>query len=366
MLGLLKNIVTYSKRFFGWVFATNKRKMTFWLIAALLGVWQVSSFLSPDWELEVETPQKSSVTESVIAAGEVSAEKFAELTFLATENISEIFVEDGAQVKKGELIARLDTTSLYQSYLSAEAELKDKQATLDRVYDDLKGKETSESFTEKETRVSAETSKDKAYRAFVIAQKNLANASLNAPFDGIVNYNLGTSLGELSLTTKPTFTIVDPTTIYFEAEVGELEVSKIRPGTKVEITLDAFSDRTFEEEVLSVGFVSVTTSTGGTAYRVKTGLEKDGEVLRPGMNGDAEFVLSEKEDVLLVPLTAIVEEEDETYLWVIRNGLAKKVQVETGISSINEIEIVSGLEGAEKVIIRPPQDIAENDRVKVI
>jgi len=344
----------------------NPKKLIFLLLVTLLAFTGFRKLTKFDFESEVYVVKPQLLKESITASGSVSAEKLAELTFLASENISEILVEDGQEVKKGDIIARLNTVSLYQSYLQAEADLRDKQATLDRVYDDLKGKDETETFPEKETRISAETNKDKAYRAFVIAEKNLGNATLRAPFDGVVNYTEKTSVGKLSSAASPTFIIVDPKTIYFEAEVNELDITKLKKGTNTEIILDAFPDKTFSQEVKSINFISSTTSTGGTAYKVKISLpENPGNIIRIGMNGDAEFITAERDGVLTIPQSALFEDE-ENIVWVIEKGRAVSKIVETGISSIDHIEVIGGLSEGETVILNPPFDIKKGSRVKIL
>ena len=355
-----------ENRLLKWVLATRRRKVAFLVVIALFAFLRVNSARKPDWELEVVEIKDEQFIESVSASGEIKAEKFTELTFLSSENIKEILVSDGTKVKKGDLIAKLDSLSLYQSYLQAEADLRNKQATVDRVYDDLKDKDSTETFTERETRTSAEVAKDKAFRAFVIAQKNLTNASLRAPFDGIVNYNEGASIGTYSSPLSSKFSLVDPKTVYFEAEVNEIDIIKITPETKVKIELDAYPGDTFEQQIKSISFVSTITSTGGTAYKVKTSLpENFDNKFRLGMNGDVSFIVSSKQGVLVVPITAIVDEDEKSYAWVINsNKKAKKVEVVTGASSVDDIEITSGLESGDLVIVRPPSKIKEGDRVK--
>ena len=83
------------------------------------------------------------------------------------------------------------------------------------------------------------------------------------------------------------------------------------------------------------------------------------------MNGDVDIVISEKDNVLLVPITATIEENSKTFVWVEDEGRAKKVEVTTGSSSIDDIEITSGLTEGTKVITRPPSSIQKGTRLKV-
>lgn len=318
-------------------------------------------------EVEAAQPARQDIRESVSASGEVRARKYSELLFSSTGELDDIFVEKGDIVKKGEKIARLDTTKTYQSYLQAEASLRSAQATLDRVYDEVKGHEDDESFEQRETRTAAEAAKDKAYRAFVIASENLADNILRAPFDGVVADVPNTITEGSYLTSTNKFTVLDPETMYFEVAVSEVEVPKLKVGQEVSVEIDAFENYPVRGQITYIGYTSVTTSTGGTAYPVEVELPQAIEKqLRVGMNGDAEFVIRQKDSVLTLPLTAIVEDDGGDFVWVVRNGKAKKTNVKTGISSINDIEIMEGLSGDETVIERPPAEIEEGTSVKIM
>lgn len=351
-----------------WILKTKPRRIIFFITITVVLLMWINSVRKVDWELEVVEVKNTKISETVTASGEVKAEKFTELTFLSSENVKEIIVADGAEVKKGDLIAKLDSTSLYQSYLQAEADLRDKQVTLERVYDQVKGHEKDESYSQKESRTSAEVAKDKAYRAFVIAQKNLGNTNLRAPYDGFVFYGEGSSIGTYSSPASSKFTIVDPKTTYFEAEVNEIDIINIKPEIDVIIELDAFPDQKFTQQIKVISFVSMTTSTGGTAYSVKTTLPENLEnKFRIGMNGDANFIVSSKHDVLALPATSVVEEEGKSYVWTINSGnRAYKTEVVTGISSTDDFEIISGLTGGDLVIVRPPAKIKEADKIKIL
>jgi multidrug resistance efflux pump len=93
--------------------------------------------------------------------------------------------------KKIRVIAKLDTTALFAAYKQADASLRASQAALNYTYDTLQGKENTESFSEISTRTAAETTKDKAYWAFVAASKALEGAYIKAPFDGILTQSTG-------------------------------------------------------------------------------------------------------------------------------------------------------------------------------
>lgn len=346
----------------------SRKRIIILTIVFLVLFFVIRNATKPKFEVDLEVVKKEQFTESIIASGEVVADEAIELNFETAGTVAEIGVKLGDAVKKGDLIARLDTTNLYSAYLSAEADLRAKQATLDSVYDGLQGKKTTETYAEIDTRTTAETNRDKSYRAFVIAQRNLAGATLKAPFDGIVaSVPEGLSVGtNVALPSSYQFSVVNPETIYFLAEASEIDIPKLTSNQKVKITLDAYPNEVFEGKVEGMGFKSITTSTGGRAFQVRTTLPaQDSLKFRVGMSGDAEFIVSEKPSQLVVPQIAVVEKDGKSFVWVVERRRVKKAKIETRASSIDDVEVLSGVDEGETVIIRPPSDLEEGDRVKV-
>jgi RND family efflux transporter MFP subunit len=338
------------------------------VIIALLVYWRYSAYQNGGIEVETAKVGYGKLVESVDASGEVAADKAANLAFQTAGEVEELNFKEGDEVKKGDIIAKLDTTILYDSYLTAEATLRAAQASLDSVYDQVQGHENDETFAQRSTRTTAETTKDKAYWAFVTASKNLNGAYIKAPFDGILTQvpdNIYPG-AYVSVPTTATFQVTGPETTYFQAEVNEADIYKFTSGAKADITLDAYPDEILGGQVYGLNFVSVTTSTGGTAYKVQITLPENKDLkYKVGMNGDAEVILTQKDHVLTIPINATVEEGDKTYVWIVENKHTKKAEVETGISSTNDIEVVSGLSENGIVVVRPPNEIQEGSKVKI-
>lgn len=337
------------------------------IIITLMVYWRWSAIKNGGLEVDTAVVTRDTLVESISASGEIKAENSANIAFQTAGEVTEVNYKEGDRVEKGDIIAKLDTTNLYNNYLIADAGLRAAQATLNRVYDDVQGHENDESFSQIETRTAAETNKDKAYWAFVSAKKNLEGAYITAPFDGILT-QAPTNIvpgAVISLPSGAVFQVVGPETTFFEAQVSEVDIVKLVSGANATIEIDAFPDKVFKGKVTGFNYASTTTSTGGTAYNVRISLPEDENIpFMIGMNGDADIILSEKENLLLAPINSIVEEDDKEYVWLDDNSKASKVEVITGASSINDVEIISGLSEGDTIIIRPPKNIEEGTRVK--
>lgn len=300
-------------------------------------------------DVEQTEVKKGTVREELILSGEVVADEHADLLFQSSGELDYIGVSEGDEVKKGQVLARLDTTVLYQSLQIADANLRSTAAALDVVYDDLQGKEDSETYEEKSTRTTSEAAKDAAVFAHIQAQKNLANATLRAPFDGIVTTVSNPFTDFNFIYTQSQIEIVNPQTIYFEVTADQSEVIDLYLGQKVILILDSYTDEEFEG---TIAYIAFTPKSGevGALYRVKVTLtqeEFDINKFRIGMTGDAKFVLSEKDDVLYLPSDFVNADSTGDY---VRKGKANnKVYVEVGLEGEEKIEIVGDIKEGDIV-----------------
>jgi len=329
----------------------KRKKLLLGLIVVFIfGFFLLRKYLFPSKDgFEEGRIEKGTVREELILSGEIKAEEHAKLSFLSSGELDLVSVTEGEAVKKGQNLARLDTTILYQAYLSADADLRRYDASKDKTYDDVQGHKSDETYAQIETRTITETNRDKAYNAYVAAQKNLANATLRAPFDGIVTSITHPFTGVNTSLTESQIELVNRDTIYFEVSADQSEVMEISQGQKVIVVLDSLSDKEYEGKV---DYVSLTPKAGevGAVYRVKVVLSEnleDADNFRIGMTGDAKFILSQNEDVLFVPTRFINSDLNGRFV-----NLGK---------TNNKVYIETGLEGEERTEVKG--DIKEGDTV---
>ncbi len=343
---------------------TKKNLIVVLIIVGLFVGWKLIFGRKKPYLIESYTVQKGEFVQNLSASGKVKAAQEASLAFQTSGQISWVGVKTGDPVKKGQYLAKLDTVVLNSAYMQALAGLRSAEATVEKIHDDVKGHSADETFTQKQTRTIAEVAKDSAYEAVIIAKKSLTNATLVSPLTGLVTAVSDNLIAGTNVVVGTTMvTVANPETVYFESEVNESEVVKLKEGQQVIIKIDAFPGKEFAGEVISIGFKSIITSTGGTAYQVKMSLPKDIAVFfRLGMKGDTNFILGRIEGVLKVPASAVVENNGKNYVWVINGGnKAERKEVEIGETSINETEIKSGIDAGEKVIVLPPDGLKNGD-----
>lgn len=324
-----------------YILFSTRRRTVITIIAVIAIVVFLKFFVfKPKVEVKTANVEIGLVSEDLILSGQIEADEHANLSFQTSGELAYLGVKEGQEVKKGDVLAKLDTTVLYQSYLQAEADLRRYQATLNNTYDQLQGHDSDESYTQIETRTAAEVNKDKAYRAFVAAQKNLSNATLKAPFSGLISSVNYPFTGVNTIFSQPQIEIFNPKTVYFEVSADQTEVTKVAEGQKVKISLDSYSEQDLPG---IVGFVGSTPKAGevGAVYRIKVLFVSnmdDYRKFKVGMTGDASFVAKEVENVLYVPSEFIKADANGRYLLV--GSPKNKVYVNVGLEGEERVEII--------------------------
>lgn len=324
----------------------NKLGKWFWviIIVLVLGVGGFFLFRSKSQNGSVTTTvQKGEVQEELILTGSIKADKHVVLYFPTGGKIAGVYVKEGEWVKQGRALTALDRTILNSTYQQALNTLKSYQATAENVVDSVKDHKGDETFAQKATRTTAEVNRDNAYDAVKAAEYNLKNATLYAPFEGVITSLPFPSPGVNVNITDSQVELLDPASIYFEVEADQSEVINIKDKQTVEIILDSYRDKSFSG---TVSFVSYTPKAdeAGTVYKVKVELDSAQmkELLpRIGMSGDAKFVLSKKSDVLFVPNRFVNSDKEGKYVNL--GGKDKKVRVTVGVEGEDRVEITSGV-----------------------
>ena len=283
--------------------------------------------------------KKGEVRQELVLTGKIDATEHANLSFETSGKLIYIGVKEGERVKRGTLLGKLDTTTLNAAYQTALNNLRRYDATIDNVYDSLQNHEADETFSQRDTRTSAEVAKDNAYEAVIIAERNLKGASLYAPFDGLVTSISNPFSGSFVMSTQPQFEIVNPDTIYFGVTADQTEVVSLKEGVEVLITLDSFPEKEIRGTVSRVDFSSDSAEVG-VVYGVQVVLPELSEIdYRLGMTGDAIFVLESKDEALWAPAGFVKSDKEGQYLLTQKGD--KKIYVKLGLEGVDRVEIIS-------------------------
>ncbi len=319
-----------------------------WAIAIVVVIVILAAVFSGSGKKEIisTTVQKGRVSQELVLSGQVEAENHAVLYFPTSGKIAWVGISEGDIVKKWQGLMSLDKTTLNAAYQQALNNYRNYQASAENVLDTVKNHETDEDYSTRATRTAAEVARDNAYDAIIAAEYNLNNATLTAPFDGVVSYLAHPFAGINIMVTEPQVEIVDPNSYYFAVNADQEEVLGISIGQEVVIKLDSYD----KELTGKVVFVGLTPKSGETSivYELKVDFDdlKD-TIFRVGMTGDALFILDQKDDALYVPSRFVNTDKDGKYVFL--GSKKNKVYIETGIEGEENIEILSGVEEGDEL-----------------
>jgi len=160
------------------------------------------------------------------------------------------------------------------------------------------------------------------------------------------------------------FQIVDLQDMKVMAQVEETDVPNVQEGQSVEIYLDAYPDVTFSGKVTQVGVRSQTGSSGTTIFPVVVQMDRTEIPLRLGYNATVDIKVLSKTDVIAVPITAMLEEDGTDYVYVVEEGKAYRREIDTGDRTEEWLEVVSGLDEGERIVVEGVGKVKEGQKVE--
>lgn len=299
--------------------------------------------------LQTVKPVKGEIVSSVFASGKTKAEKEASLSFGSTGRIVYLPISKNQEVKNGQAIVSLDKKELEASFRQAQQDFVAAKAASDQYYDS--NRNATESYDEKIRRTALDATQNKAYDQMIKAKESLNNSTLYSPFDGIVTaVNAQINEWKSVFDQKPVAVIVDPSTIYFEAEIEEEDIGKIKAGQAALVTLDAYPGRQFEAKVSELDKRTIVKENGDTILAVKLVFTSSFQPMI-GLNGDVQFILDRKKNILILP-KRVIKKKDGSNIVMVKNGVEiKTIQVKTGVSDAKNSQIIKGITEADQVVL---------------
>lgn len=164
----------------------------------------------------------------------------------------------------------------------------------------------------------------------------------------------------------PILTVADMNPTYVNANVDETDISKVKVGQAVNISLDSYPNAKVTGEVSEIGLVATMTQTGGTAFPVKVKITSaEGVTLRVGMSADADIILARYSNVTVIPIEAVTSREGKDVAFLINNSQARMKEVKLGLLSDDYYEIKEGLIVGDKVATKGVSKLVDGAKVKV-
>jgi len=334
-------------------------------------------FLSEDELLEVTAykakpaNQSNNSAASVLdASGYVTARMQATVSSKLTGKVLEVYIEEGMFVEKGQILAQLDDSSVQAELNFAKTQLKEAQRIFNRTLELRKDNLASQASLD-----AAESQVDGLKARLDISRQVVADMQIRAPVSGVV-INKAAQPGEMispvsaggGFTRTGIGTIVDMSSLEVEVDVNESYINRVQPGQPAITNLNAYPNWDISSEVIAI---IPTADRNKATVKVRIGLlEKDERVL-PDMGAKVSFlkeqVTEAPEEIngVMIPSSAIIKEDDLSYVFVIKNGLIIKTKIAIGSSSSNFSRLIDGVEVGDNVVTDPNNELQNGQEVLI-
>jgi len=306
---------------------------------------------------------KKDLVQTISASGKVKSEKEVVLKFQTSGKLAWVGVKEGDYVKKWQAIASLDKKELKKKFQKYANDYLKERWDFEQTKEDYK--ETLITNEIKRILDKAQFDLNKAVLDYEIADLAVKYATIYSPIKGIVT-KVDSPVAGVNITpATATFIIADPEAVYFEADVDEVDVGGVKEDQPAILNLDAYPQEEIKTTVYQVGFQAKTTRGGGTAFPVKIKLpDNKDQKFKLGMNGDVDIIINKKEDILVAPLSALIKRKGKYYVFLVKNGVAQKQEVQIGLKTDEEVEIVKGLRENDRIVIEKLSQIKNGQKIK--
>jgi RND family efflux transporter MFP subunit len=331
------------------------------------------------------------------ASGYVTARRRATVSSKVTGKVTEVYVEEGMQVKAGQVLARLDEAyagralALTQAEATAAASaleetrvrIREAQLDYDRAERLAAGQISSRADLDRaraqldaaRARLAAQSDQlATARRQVDLQRQNVEDTVIRAPFDGVVitkDAQPGEMISPVSagggFTRTGICTIVDMNSLEIEVDVNEAYINRVRANQRVEAVLDAYPDWKIPAHVITA---VPTADRQKATVKVRIAFDqKDARVL-PDMGVKVSFITDEQPSaapatLVEVPKKAVRRDGEQDVVYVAKDGRAERRAVKVASAENDVARLASGVTGGESVITDGPPELKDGDRIEV-
>ncbi|HYF75214.1 MAG TPA: efflux RND transporter periplasmic adaptor subunit [Candidatus Nitrosocosmicus sp.] len=348
----------------------------------------------------------------------------AVITAKVSGTVKAVMVDIGSPVKEGALLCKIDDTIYRLQYEKADAAVRNAKLTLESLKDytadsklqpqkiemaqtlyntaklDYENKEKSynrmkelynagsvskseyegvETFygLAKEQYESAQSSLRQAERGwrydvkgaeiglkvaendYKMSKENLQYTDVASPIEGIVS-SKNISVGENIAPGAMIFSVVNIDNLYLESGISEKDISFVRIGQAVDVSVDALPGKSFRGLVTGI---SPALDMQSKTYPIKVEIKNENQSIKAGMFGNMKIILESHKNALTVPKEAVLVDHGSYYVYIVKDGKAVKRVVKLGYSNENQYEIIQGVKIGEKVVVVGNSDLEDGEKV---
>lgn len=314
--------------------------------------------------VKVVHPERRNFEAESNVIGTAMPYKQVEVMAMESGYITKMHKDIGDRVKKGEVIASLSNPEINRMLEAAKAEFEAKEATWIRLA----------SIKDKSPTLTTAQMVEEAESAFKIAKANYDNIKdrmgflrVKAPFNGVITKRFmdeGALVqnGINNPSAAPIFEVQDLSVIRLEVQVPDVDATAAQTGTRVMVTFPEMAGKAFPA---TISRTSGALSSASKTMQAEIDLENADGMLRPGMYAEVKIQLNSRQNVVSLPMSALVFHQDAEFLWVVKDSIATRMELRRGLSNRNYFEVLNAeIDSATTVVTEGKNLIRENQPVQ--
>tara|TARA_R110002050_G_scaffold233063_3_gene368802 strand:+ start:29399 stop:30412 length:1014 start_codon:yes stop_codon:yes gene_type:complete len=305
-------------------------------------------------KVTVKQIKKTSKNEVLNYSGTIEADNIVSLGFSIAGRVSQVYVQEGQNVRKGQLLASIDGTTYKNAFDIANAGLEQANDNFTR----LNSLYLKESLPERDF-IAVKVAVAQANANKNLAAKNLSDTKLYAPFSGMITAKT-TEIGASVAPGIPAFTVMKTDKVYAKASITESEISKLKIGTDAQVEIASMGE-IFNGKV---AIVNLSADALTRTFNVKVRLDNAEGKLLPGMISDIKIKTKNTVSVISVPTEAILRDvNDLIYVYIVKENKTIKKRVSLGNFKGNEVIVTNGLVINDNVVISGHRNLKDGQTV---
>lgn len=364
------------------------------------GVWWFTARQAIEVEVTQVTSSRSGSSATVLdASGYVVARRQATVSAKVTGKVQEVLIEEGMTVKAGQVLATLDTSTTsrqlelsQQQTLAARSDLaqvkvrlaeaqrgarRAEQLRADKLIAEADLDTAQSNVAALQAQLDALQSQVSVADANVrMQQQNISDLTVRAPFAGVViskDAQPGEMVSPISAgggyTRTGIATIVDMDSREIEVDVNEAFINRVTDAQKTEAVLDAYPEWTIPSHVISI--VPAADRQKATV-KVRIGFDQLDPRILPDMGVKVRFLdnaqpatTAAPRSIIEAPSSAIISADGKQYVWRVTANRVERVAVSTGSTRSDRVEVLSGIQADDTVVLQPSEQLKDGDKIRV-
>lgn len=307
--------------------------------------------------VEVTTINKGSISSYLLLSSNLETEKMADVYSRVQGLVQKIHYEEGDYVRKDQILMELEADEYKLAEERAHVNYLQQKSAFERAQE-MHTRELLSPQEFEQVKFSTEGAKIEWEQA----KLNLSYTNIKSPINGVIGERL-IRLGDRIQPTDKLFSVINTEQMIAVVYVPEKELETINLNQKAFIFSDNVQGQIFPGWVKRVS-PAVDPQSG--TFKVTVGVKNLENVLRPGMFVNVRIVTATHNNAILIPKTAIVYENEAMNVYVVRDSIARRIELQPGFQDYQSVETLSGVEEGEKIIVVGQAGLKDSTKVKII